>query len=331
MPANLTPEYKNAEERFRQAKTSEEKLQALEEMLSTIPKHKGTDKMQADIKRRIAKFKDREKGKKAKAGTRIDPYHVEREGAAQIALVGPPNSGKSTFLANLTKAESEVAPYPYTTRKPIPGMMHFENIQFQLVDLPPLSDQFMETWVPRVVRNAQAVLLVVSLDSDDLLEETETVLRLLMESKVKLVGWRQWEKREKPEAWRKTLAVGTKLDREKAEDNANIFLEFFGDRFEMIKVSIEQGLNVEELKRAVFDMLEIIRVYTKAPGKDEDRSSPYIIPTGTTVIGLAEKIHKDMVKLFKYSKVWGSSAFDGQRVQRDYVLQDEDVVELHVG
>ena len=137
MPANLTPEYLAAEEEFKSAQSHEEKIAALERMLSTVPKHKGTEKLQADIKRRLSR--ERKEGHK-KGGARTVPFWlVKKEGAGQVALIGPPNAGKSSLLAALTNARPEVADYPFTTHAPTPGMMAYENIQVQLIDLPPVS------------------------------------------------------------------------------------------------------------------------------------------------------------------------------------------------
>ena len=166
MPANLTPQYLDADKRFRQAKNAAEKISALEDMLALIPKHKGTEKMQADLKRRLSKARE-EAQKKGKAGARGNTYHVPREGAGQVVLVGPPNSGKSTLLAMLTNAIPEVGDYPFTTRKPLPGMMDFENVKIQLVDLPPIAPEWTEGWVYALIRNAELVLVLVDLASDD--------------------------------------------------------------------------------------------------------------------------------------------------------------------
>ena len=174
MPANLTPEYRRAEEQFRAAKTPEGKLEALEEMLRVVPKHKGTDGLQADLKARIAKLR---KQPAAKVGKSSFTHMVPREGAGQVVLVGPPNSGKSALVAALTRATPDVGEYPFTTRDATPGMMRFENVAIQLVDLPPLSAQHVEPWVFDLVRTADLCWLVV--DGRWAIEGVEGTLGLL--------------------------------------------------------------------------------------------------------------------------------------------------------
>src|SRR5262249_23744379 len=182
MPANLTPQYMSAEQRFKQASTHEEKIACLEEMLRVIPKHKGTDKLQADLKRRLSKL--RQEAQKAAATRRGYSLSVEAEGAGQIVLVGPPNAGKSALLRALSKATPEVADYPFTTRRPMPGMMPFENVQLQLVDMPPIAREYMEPWMSQIVRNANALLLVVDLCDPAVLDAVEFILAVLEEWKI---------------------------------------------------------------------------------------------------------------------------------------------------
>src|SRR5215471_6465645 len=178
MPANLTPQYMEAEKRFKQAVSVEEKVAALEEMMATIPKHKGTEKLQADLKKKMSVL--RKEAEDHKKGGKRESFVVEREGARQLALVGAPNSGKSQLLRALTHATPEVAEYPYTTRIPIPGMLLFENVRLQLIDLPPISPEYTESWVPQIIRNADAVLWVLDLSDDDVLDELDETLTLLI-------------------------------------------------------------------------------------------------------------------------------------------------------
>ncbi len=328
MPANLSPEYLAAEQRFKAAKTTQEKLEALDEMLSTIPKHKGTEKMQADIKRRISKLRG-ESQKKSGVARTLPIYHVEREGAGQVALVGAPNVGKSLLVRRLTHAHPEVAEYPFTTRLPTPGMMPFENVQFQLVDLPPVSAEFMETWVPTLVRQADAAVLVVDLAADDLLEEVETTRQLLEKNRVLLGASANSAGATPGVAVKRTLLVGNKLDRPGAEENFAALRDLLDD-FPMIGVSAETGAGLDQLRRAVFDLLEVIRVFTKAPGKKPDLSAPYVLRRGATVLEAAQHVHKDFASQLKFARVWGHGKFEGQMVERHYVLADGDIVELHI-
>ena len=130
MPANLTPQYLEAELKFKQAKTTPDKIKALEVMMAVIPKHKGTERLRGQLKSRMAKLKE-ELQKRPTVGRAEQVYNIKREGAAQVVLLGLPNSGKSSLLSRITNASSEVADYPFTTQKPVPGMMKFENLQIQ--------------------------------------------------------------------------------------------------------------------------------------------------------------------------------------------------------
>lgn len=146
MPTNVTAEYKKAEQAFRQARDLDERLACLKEMLRTIPKHKGTEHLQAGLKTRIKQLTDELTGPKKGGSHAAALYAVRSEGAAQVCLIGPPNAGKSSLHARLTGSHTEVRPYPYTTKLPVPGMLPFEDVHFQLVDLPPISTEYMEPW-----------------------------------------------------------------------------------------------------------------------------------------------------------------------------------------
>lgn len=327
MPANLTPDYKAAEERFRTARSTEEKVSALEEMLARIPKHKGTEKLQADLRKRLSKLRVQEE--KAGGGKRHS-ITVPREGCAQVLLLGSPNAGKSQVLASLTKAEPEVAPYPYTTQLPLPGMMHWENMQVQLVDMPPLSEEHMEGWVSSVLRSGDAALLVADAGSDGVLDDLESDLRILERMRIHAVRPEDRPSEEVPGHFHlRTMILAWQADRPEADERIALIRELHGSRFPLVAASALDEPALERLKRSLVEFLQVIRVYTQAPGKHPDRSHPFVIPHGTTVAELAEHIHKDLARELKYARVWGSAQFDGQRVQRDHVLEDGDVVELH--
>jgi len=324
MPANLTPQYLDAERRFKSAKTTEEKMAALEEMQATIPRHKGTEKMQADIKRRMSKLRAEQQRKPTSRAGLI--HRIDKEGAGQVALVGPPNSGKSQLVCSLTRAAPEVADYPFTTRLPLPGMLHFEDIQIQLVDLPPVHPEFAESWLYQIIRNADVSLLVIDLSDPDLLEDLETTLTEVGNAKVQLsegppsaLGW----------VSKRTLLAANKQDRPEARDNLEILRELYGERFRILPISAELGEGLEELRRGVFDLLGIVRVYSKAPGKKADFTAPYVLKRGSHLLDFASHVHKDFATQLKYARVWGHGRFEGQMINRDYLLQDKDVIELH--
>lgn len=329
MPANLTPEYMAADERYKNSKTSEEKLSALEDMLASIPKHKGTEKMQAEIKRRIKKLK--EESARKKPGKSQFSYHVEREGAAQVIITGAPNAGKSSLLNLLTNAVSEVGDYPYTTHKTIPGMMRFENIQIQLVDTPAISDEFMETWIPGIIRNADGLIIAVDCSGDDPMEQLEIVISRLEASRLILEARPEEQNLPGGDMAKRTLIVATKMESERARENMAVLKDLYGGRFPLFGVSREAPQSLELLKREIFDWLEILRVYTKIPGSKADLGRPFIFRRGITVMEVAKAIHKDFAEKFKYARIWGSGRYEGQMVQKDYIVQDGDIIEVHAG
>jgi ribosome-interacting GTPase 1 len=324
MPANLTPQYRAAEATFKAAHTLEEKRAALEEMLAAIPKHKGTEKMQADLKRRLARLRHEDEARTAKHGHTIK---VDPEGAAQVVLLGPPNSGKSSLLAVLTHAEPAVADYPFTTTHPQPGMMVFEDVQIQLVDLPPVSEQHMDPWLPGLVRGADAALLLVDPTSAELPEDVEIVRDRLAEAHAPLVGQlpENPDPRDNPLP---TLVVVSKLDRARDADLV-VLDELYGSQYQIVRVSVATRAGLEALKVAVWRRLQMVRVYSKPPGKPVDRQQPFVLPEGFTVADLAERVHRELGERLQFARVWGGK-LDGQRVARDFELRDRDVVELHV-
>ena len=169
MAVNLPPQYHDAEARYKKAQTPEDKLTALKEMWVILPKHKASEKVQADLKTKISELTDqiehaKQGPKKAAPGT----YKFPRQGAGSVALVGPPNAGKSLLMTKLTKAAPVVAPYPFTTRmSPVPGMMDFEDVRVQLIDLPPITADHFDTFVADVTRSADAAVLFLDLSDDD--------------------------------------------------------------------------------------------------------------------------------------------------------------------
>ena len=328
MPANLPQQYLKAEERYRHARTPEEKMACLEEMWALLPKHKGTDKLQAKLKKMMSRL--RIGAGEKKGGARKDLFWVPKEGAGQVALVGPPNAGKSKLISTLTKAESEVATYPFTTRKPIPGMLHYKDIQIQLLDIPAVSIHFQEYWIPQLIRNADALLVMIDMASEDPLGQMEELLEELKGMRVKLVKERDIESDQPAEVCKATLIAGNKIDVAGADENYKTIEELYGTEYNMMPVSCETSFNLDALSNSLFRILDIIRVYTKPAGKKMDLGPPYTIRSGATILDMAEQIHKDFVAKMKYARVWGSAQFDGQQVQRDYVLSDGDIIEIHL-
>ncbi len=330
MPANLPPQYSKAEEEFRHATTPAARLEKLREMFRLLPKHKGTEKLQAELKQKISRAKDEIEGAKSGGKKSGVSYRVPREGAGQVVLVGAPNAGKSALLAALTSAKPEVAPYPFTTRVPYPGMMAWEDVRVQLVDLPPITDDFFEPWVPSLVRSADAALLVADLASDDVIDATESVVARLATTHTELVGTLPYDVEDEATQHVKTLLVANKVDADGAGDRLELLREWFAPRYPIQSVSAERGEGLDALRRASYDLLGVLRVYTKVPGKPPDRTKPFTVPIGSTVLDLAKEVHRDFEHSLKFAKVWGTGVFEGQTVKRDHELHDADVVELHV-
>ncbi|MBN1154698.1 50S ribosome-binding GTPase [candidate division KSB1 bacterium] len=328
MPANLTPQYYAAEERYKAAKDDREKMKALKAMLGIMPKHKGTEKLQAEIKRKIALLREELESGKGKGTHRIS-YRVDREGAGQVAVVGTPNVGKTMLVNSMTNAAFETADYPFTTRMFQPAMMPYEDLQIQLIDLPPISMEHMENWMPSIIVNSDALLIVIDLASDDLLEEVDTIFSILNHHKMYLF---QSEDQEYDERWlaKKALFVGSKLDRPESTDNLKIFNEFYADSIHLHTIGLDDAEAVERLKADIFRMLDIVRIYSKRPGYAADFSNPFVLPAGSDLLAFAGIVHHDFEENLKYARVWNSDKYQGQRITRDYILHDKDVIELHM-
>ena len=328
MPANLPPTYFEAEKRYREAKTPAEGIAALEEMLAIMPKHKGTDKLKADLRRRISKLKSKQQQKK-KLGRRDRSYTIEREGVGQVVLLGTPNVGKSALVAALTNADPPVADFPHSTWKPTPGMMYFENVQIQLIDMPPVSKEHTEPWLLDIARRADIILVVVDVQTDPMQQLEETV-SFLKDNRIAPLGMADLYGVTDRWTFVSFLVVANRSDDQSTEENFEIFKSLVEDDWSLIPVSAKTGRNFDLLRQTLFTNLEIIRVYTKVPGKEPDRKAPFVLKKGSRLEDLASKIHKDFLEKLKYAKVWGKDVYDGQMVQRDHVLQDGDVVELHM-
>ncbi len=325
MPANLPPQYYETERKYRLARTVEERIGILQELLAMMPKHKGTEKLQAELKTKISKLR-KEDQKKRSQRRKAHGCHVEPEGAAQVVLIGPPNSGKSQLLATLTNATPEVAVYPFTTRKPLVGMMPFEDILIQLVDTPPLSSEPPKWWMVEIIRNTDLLIGVLDLAEDNFLEQIQLTMHGLEQSKVDV----REEKNEEGYLYKTFLLLANKSDLPGAEERFERLKDHCGAEFEVLQISARNLQGLEQLKRLIFSALDIVRVYTKTPGEPVDMCDPLILKRGSTVMDAARSIHKDFARELKYARFWGGDHFQGQRIEKSYSLEDKDVIEFHM-
>jgi len=342
MPANLTADYRKAEAAYRQACGPTERLACLKEMLRTIPKHKGTDHLQADIKTRIKELTDECSGP-GKGARRAGPVHTVRaEGAAQIALLGPPNAGKSSLHACLTGSKTEVGPYPLTTREPIPGMLPYEDAHLQLIDLPPISADFMEAWIVNALQPADGALLVVDIADPECVEQVPALLAQLASKRIMLLD--RWPGLARPvdpqprdddalDPFRTELPailVANKSDLDPEPDDVRILEELLGVRYPTVVCSAVSGSGCADIATLLFRALDIVRVYTKSPGKPFVRDKPFTVRRGDTILDVARLVHKDFERGLRYARVWGDDVFDGQHVGPDHLVSDGEIVELHL-
>jgi ribosome-interacting GTPase 1 len=327
MPTNLPPEYYDIEERYRAAGTPQEKITSLEAMLSVIPKHKGTEKLIGDLRRRLSKLKAASETKKS-VGRHESAFHIDPEGAGQVALVGCANVGKSALINALTNASPEVAAYPFTTRTPTPGMMPIQDIQVQIIDTPPLNGEFVEPELWNLIRRVDLIAVVLDLQAFPMDQLDETVDILLGHKIIPCQRRESYPQADRSYSFKPFILLANKCDDVEMEGDFEVLCELIGGEWLAVPVSAKTGYNLDGFKEVVFDHLDIIRVYSKPPGKDPDMSAPFVLKKGSTVEELAGKVHKDFIKNLKSARIWGSGAFDGQMVARDHLLQDGDVVEL---
>lgn len=329
MPANLTPQYQKAEEAYRRATTAVDRLTNLELMLQLIPKHKGTEKLQADIKSRIKETRSEQEAEKKSGGRKGPSYRFPRQGAGQIVLLGAPNGGKSLILQSLTKAHPHVADFPFATHEPLPGMMDWNDTAAQLIDTPPITDTHFEPYLVNIVRAADLVGLVFNGQSDDAAAETMTVIRHFSDRKTLLSDRTGFDENDFSVVHVKTLLLITHAD----DPDVDLRLEFLDEMgaptFPRVRVELTCPDSVERLREDLYAALDVIRAYTKRPGKPAEYIDPFTLPNGSTVEDLAHLVHREQAEKLKFAKVWGTSVVDGQSVGREHLLADRDMVELH--
>jgi ribosome-interacting GTPase 1 len=338
MPANVTPAYKAAEAAFRKARDPEERLDCLREMYRTIPKHKGTEHLRADIKTRMKELTETLAGPKKGAARSGPPTVIKPDGAAQVAMLGPPNSGKSALHSRLTGSHSASEPYPFATQYPQPGMMPVDDIHLQLIDLPSIAPEHPIPWIGNALQPPDCCLLVADLAHAGTIDRIAALHEILADRRVHLVD--RWpvdgditEGIAEPDpfaVYLPTLLVVNKIDLEADySEDVEVFEELTGYTYPHLGVSAVTGEGLDEMGRWLTAQLEVVRVYTKIPGQEPDMTRPFTVRRGQTVHDVARLVHKDVARSLRYARVWGTASFDGQQVGPEHEVVDGDVLELH--
>jgi ribosome-interacting GTPase 1 len=299
MATNLTPQYHKAEEQYRRAQTTEEELKWLEVMLREMPKHKASEKLQSELKQKISKAK-KELEAERKAGKKGHSVRIPRQGAGTAILLGGPNAGKSQLLASLTRATPEIAPYPFTTRAPLPGMMPWEDVMVQLLDTPPVTADYLEPYMQGLIRAADVAVLLVDLGADEGIEQFQELLDRLNGTKTRLARTSSLDEEDVGISYTQTLLAPNKIDAPGAGGRLELLHELCPLDFQEFVISAQRGDGLEALRNAIFAALDV-----------------------------AALVHKDLAENFKFARVWGAAMHDGSVAKADYILHDKDIVELH--
>ena len=392
MPTNLPPEAKDKWAEVEAARHPREKLQKMQEFLSCVPQHKGTLKLRGQIKKKMAVIRKDMEEKKRKGTGRSSggpKFFIEKEGAAQLALLGVTNVGRSCLLSAVTNARIEVSPTPYTTRVSTPAIMYYLDMQFQLVEAPALMEGSADgrAWGPMTLglaRNADGLILMVDLAADPVgqlrlvLGELEkarvlvskpkgrvdidrrhagTALRIILTGKlldstmreveallrsyrvadaiVKISGEVTLDDVEdaifESTIYKPAFVVANKLDLKGASAGLRALERYVNGKLPIIAISCEQRIGLERLGEMLFKTLEVIRVYTKEPAAKTHSPKPFTLKRGATLADLAKSIHGEFVKNFAFARVWAKRlVFSPQKVGIGFVLEDGDIVEIHV-
>ncbi len=386
MPANLPPEALAKQRKYQEAKTLTEKIRALEEYIAAIPKHKGTEKLLMQLKRKLAKLKAELESSSKRSGVGGVSFHVKKEGAGQIVLVGLTCVGKSELLNVLTGKSVEVGDYPFTTKLPEPGVTYYEDVPIQIVEVPALFEgasrgSRLGSQILSVIRNADVVALVIDLTADikhqmrTLIEELKNgkiylnmrpppvevektpggginvigssylrdcsvgdVVSLLRDhgiynAIVKIFGPVNLEDfttvLEGSITYKPALIVATKGDLPGTSSNFEKLVEEFGSVFKVVPVSSKKQKGIEALKRTFFEMLDVVRVYTRDPAQGVSEK-PIILKKPATVADVAKRIHRRFIKDFKFARVWRKSEkVEVLKVGLDFELQDLDIIQIY--
>jgi small GTP-binding protein len=328
MPTNLPPEYFAAEKEYKNAVEIEDKISTLENLISTIPKHKGTDHLRADLRRKLSKLKDAAISVKKKS-KQDSAWHIDKEGAGRVAVIGAPNVGKSALIAALTNATPKISEYPMTTWLPTPGMMPYEDIKVQLIDTPPLTKEHSESELFNLIKVSNLALLLIDLQGFPF-EQVEDSLEILAQHKIAPIQRKEMYADIMNMTFIPFILVVNKSDTKNFADDYKVFCDLLEEQCIKITISTKTRENLEELKNLIYEKLQIMRIYSKKPGKSPEMNAPFVLNIGSTLEEFAAKVHKDFISDLKSARIWGKGVFDGQQVGRDHVLNDGDVVELHL-
>ena len=333
MPTNVPPQYRDAEQRFRDAVTIQAKIAALQEMLQIMPKHKGTDHLKAQLRSRLSKLMSDLETSSGGKGGRTEPFSLPKEGAGRVTLIGPTNVGKSQILSSTTGARTKIGAYELSTQEPVPGMYPYSDIYIQMVDTPPITNRATQSRLYGLLRTSDIFVFVADLTNDPI-AQTEESFSELSEWGFNLVGPKIEVDEEVDQYTSKpTIIICNKADIPGALDEFGAMDDRFGSRYPVLMFSAEENVGEEELGTEIFQALNIMRVYTKSPRErlqDFKKQDPIVLSIGSTVGEAAHEVHKDLSQSLKFAILWGKSGkFEGQRVGRNHQLHDGDVIEIH--
>ncbi len=290
MPANLPREWFLIEEKFREEKDIRRKIELLKQLIAITPKHKGTENLLANLRKRLAKL--RKESKKKKGGKRKE-FSIEKRGAAQICVIGLTNSGKSSLLKALSGKEIEISDLPFTTKKPEIRMVNYKDVQLQFIEIPSTFDSYLFG----ILNNCDLILAL--LDSTEDVNYQKGFIESILN----------------PKLLSKTIFVVNKIDKRNVDCN-------------FLKISALSSFNLDKLLEVIWKKLNLIRVYAKPPGKKPEKI-PVTLPASSTIKDFAEKLRISIDRI-KFARVFDSTKFSGRRVGLDYKLKDGMVVELHL-
>lgn len=297
MPINASPEYYKAYAEYLNAKTLEERIRRLEEVIRQAPKHKSSEVLLAQLRLRLSKLKKESETKSKKGGGKKG---IKKTGDAQMIILGTENSGKSLLLSRITNANPEISELPFTTIKPEIGTLDLDGLKVQIIEMPANADSESFSLV-----HGANLLLILTKSLKEIIKWT----KLISEKRIRT---------------KKIFVFNNKEDLEDEE------LKKIRNLKNISEISLKDDKNIKELKERIFENLDLIRIYTKEPGKEKS-SVPMILEKGATIYDMAEKIHKEYPKRFLNAKIWGKSAkFGGQIVGIGHKLEDKDIVELHI-